>query len=234
MSGNLSGTNGSVGEIRVLSEKGATLSFCLPVDWPMVEVTCDGGALLPKQTSAALRRYEVPTRAGQLCVLTSTTKERALARVKTDDTAAALPRLLLALYTAVSVRALPLPPSPPLSFQMRNSSATYTKHVKPAELAILVIDPWAYHWCKTTTARGEALMPRINAGLQAGRKAGVGAVIFAPTSAVVNYLGWEQRERAVAVHRHTPTFSHAATRPPGTSPRVNKLLCFATQLRAIR
>jgi hypothetical protein len=217
--------NGTIGEIRVLSELGRTLSFCLPEGWASNPVvTCGGERVVPQQTSVAFRRYAVPTTAGQVCILKQQTATTPL--LKTDETVPALVSLLA--LSPIAVRSMPVAPPAFLEFEMRNRSRaadgswdvrTFSKRVNPKEMAILVIDPWAYHWCKTTTARGEALMPRINAGLAAGRKAGIGAVIFAPTSTSVNYLGWQQRERAVAIPRHVPSFPHAAHHadalPPG-------------------
>ena len=213
--------NGTIGEVRILSELGRPLSFCLPVGWKVSApvVTCGGKPVVPKQTSVALRRFEVPTKAGQACELNSGGGS-SMSSLKTDDVSVAATALAILLLQdhALVAHAVPVVAPAMLEFPMRNRTYnettknwitnTWTKRVNPKELAILVIDPWAYHFCKTTTARGEALMPRINAGLAAGRKAGVGAVIFAPTSAVVNYLGWEQRERAVAIPRHKPNLGH--------------------------
>jgi nicotinamidase-related amidase len=76
----------------------------------------------------------------------------------------------------------------------------------PSTVALLVIDPWSFHWCKTACMRVGALMPRINAAVAAGRKLGM-TVIWSPTDAQENYDGWPQRERAIWVPPVEPVFT---------------------------
>ena len=53
---------------------------------------------------------------------------------------------------------------------------------KGSETAMVIIDMWSYHPCKTVTNRAGALVPRLNAVAAAVRAAG-GLVLFAPTDA---------------------------------------------------
>jgi nicotinamidase-related amidase len=75
------------------------------------------------------------------------------------------------------------------------------------ETAMVVIDMWSYHPCKTVTNRAAALVPRLNAVAAAVRAAG-GLVIFAPTDASEAYAGWPQRERVFAVPHLAPVFQN--------------------------
>jgi hypothetical protein len=74
------------------------------------------------------------------------------------------------------------------------------------ETAMVIIDMWSYHPCKTVTNRAGALVPRLNAVASAVRAAG-GLVIFAPSDAAEAYVGWPQRERVFATpHVRVPPF----------------------------
>ena len=65
------------------------------------------------------------------------------------------------------------------------------------ETALIIIDMWHYHPCKTVTNRAGALVPRMNAVAAGLRKAG-GHVVFAPTEAAESFDGWEQREAVLS------------------------------------
>ena len=60
--------------------------------------------------------------------------------------------------------------------------ATGTQRWNGSETAMVIIDMWSYHPCKTVTNRAGALVPRLNAVATAVRAAG-GLVLFAPTDA---------------------------------------------------
>ena len=105
-------------------------------------------------------------------------------------------------------------PSPPITLKLRNGTEYSTVTWDPATVALLVIDPWSFHWCKTACMRVGALMPRINAATAAGRKLGM-TVIWSPTDAQENYDGWPQRERALWVPPVTPVFKRNSSIPSG-------------------
>ena len=74
----------------------------------------------------------------------------------------------------------PLLDEPVLHLPLRNASHHWTEFVPTARLAVVVMDPWNWHWCKTAERRMDAMVPRLNAALRRFRNLGV-AVIFAPT-----------------------------------------------------
>ncbi|HTN06821.1 NPCBM/NEW2 domain-containing protein [Agriterribacter sp.] len=65
------------------------------------------------------------------------------------------------------------------------------------KIGIVVIDMWNFHWCKTSAARVAAMVPRMNQCLEEARKLGM-QVFFCPTDVVNNYVGYPQREKAIA------------------------------------
>ena len=79
----------------------------------------------------------------------------------------------------------------------RGNGAPTTLTWEAYETAMILIDLWHFHPCKTITNRFGALVPRVNAATAALRKAG-GHVIFAPTDAAESYDGWPQREAVLA------------------------------------
>ena len=70
--------------------------------------------------------------------------------------------------------------------------------IDPAKLGVVVIDSWNWHWCKTTGARVNSFVPRMNLCLREMRKAGA-TVFVCPTDVVDAYVGTPQRERAMSV-----------------------------------
>ncbi|MBI4326062.1 MAG: NPCBM/NEW2 domain-containing protein [Chloroflexi bacterium] len=68
----------------------------------------------------------------------------------------------------------------------------------PARVGIVVVDMWNFHWCKTSSARVAALVPRMKRVLAAAH--GLGMTIFwCPSDVADNYVGTPQREAAAAV-----------------------------------
>eukprot|EP01046_Picozoa_sp_COSAG06_P043679 COSAG06_NODE_5761_length_3287_cov_1.523212_2_plen_269_part_00 len=102
----------------------------------------------------------------------------------------------------------------PITLRLRNGTEYSTVSWDPSTVALLVIDPWSFHWCKTACMRVGALMPRINAAVAAGRKLGM-TVIWSPTDAQENYDGWPQRERAIWVPPVEPVFTRNSSIPSG-------------------
>ena len=76
--------------------------------------------------------------------------------------------------------------------------------LEPDKTAIVIIDMWNSHWCMTASERVSAMVPRMNAVLQAARELGM-QVIWNPSDVVSAYSGYPQYEKAVAVvSRPTP------------------------------
>jgi len=70
----------------------------------------------------------------------------------------------------------------------------------PKKTAVVIVDPWNYHWCMTACQRVGAMVPRWNKALACARKLGM-QVFWAPSDVVGTYSGYPQRERALAVER---------------------------------
>ena len=45
--------------------------------------------------------------------------------------------------------------------------------ISPTKLAIVVMDIWDYHWCRTARERTVALIPRMNYTLDAAKQLGI-------------------------------------------------------------
>ena len=58
--------------------------------------------------------------------------------------------------------------------------------IAPARTAVVVIDMWDRHWCKTYTARVANMVPRMNLTLAAARKLGL-PVVWTPSDVVAFY-----------------------------------------------
>jgi nicotinamidase-related amidase len=84
-----------------------------------------------------------------------------------------------------------------------------------ARTAVVVIDMWDRHWCKTYTARVANMVPRMNQTLAAARKLGL-QVVWAPSDVLAFYQDCPQRKAMAAIPKHpepkTVTFNPAA--PP--------------------
>ncbi|MDR2040882.1 MAG: NPCBM/NEW2 domain-containing protein [Tannerella sp.] len=72
--------------------------------------------------------------------------------------------------------------------------------LNPSTTAVIVIDVWNYHWCMTASERVAALVPRMNAALEAARRQGM-QVVWNPSDATTAYGGYPQYERTVATAR---------------------------------
>ena len=67
-----------------------------------------------------------------------------------------------------------------------------------AEIGVVAVDTWNYHWCMTAAQRVGAMVPRMNRVLEGARRLGM-SILWAPTDVASQYVGREQRERALAV-----------------------------------
>lgn len=81
-----------------------------------------------------------------------------------------------------------------------NHLVPFKKKIDPAKTAIIIIDPWNYHWCMTCTERFGAMTPRLNKVLASARSMGM-TVIWAPTEVASQYSGTIQRERMAEAPR---------------------------------
>ena len=87
-----------------------------------------------------------------------------------------------------------------LTLQTRDSKTGQllykTENVDSSRVAVVIVDPWNYHWCMTACERVSAMVPRWNRALQCARKLGM-PIIWAPSDVVGMYSGYPQRERAL-------------------------------------
>jgi nicotinamidase-related amidase len=84
-------------------------------------------------------------------------------------------------------------------YQTVNSEATWD----PKHTAIIVIDMWDDHWCKSAAARVVELAPVMNEVIKAGRNQGM-FVIHAPSTCTEFYKDTPQRRRAIEA-KFSPT-----------------------------
>jgi nicotinamidase-related amidase/type 1 glutamine amidotransferase len=91
-----------------------------------------------------------------------------------------------------------------------------TQRIDPQRCAVVVIDTWDTHWCKTEAARVSAMVPRMNRALQAARKLGM-QIVFAPSDVIGFYQDYPQRKAMLAVpaHPEPPTVAINLPEPPG-------------------
>jgi nicotinamidase-related amidase/type 1 glutamine amidotransferase len=75
---------------------------------------------------------------------------------------------------------------------------TKKEQIDPAKTAIVIIDMWDRHWCRTYTARVGNMVPRMNRTLDAARKLGI-QVVFAPSDVVEFYKDYPQRKAMLAI-----------------------------------
>ncbi len=109
-----------------------------------------------------------------------------------------------------------------------------TMEVDSSKVAVVIVDPWSYHWCMTACERVSAMVPRWNRTLECARKLGM-PILWAPSDTAGSYAGFPQRERALGVElipvpkvREMPRSSDLFTAPiggclcgPGIPCRVN-------------
>jgi nicotinamidase-related amidase len=76
-----------------------------------------------------------------------------------------------------------------------------TTRIVPARTAIVVVDMWDRHWCKTYTARVANLVPRMNRTLEAARQLGL-QVVWAPSDVVNFYRDHPARQAMLAIPAH--------------------------------
>jgi hypothetical protein len=91
-----------------------------------------------------------------------------------------------------------------LTLQSRNSLGLpreTTEEVDPQKVALLIMDAWGYHWCRTWRNRAGSLIPRLNHALEGARKLGL-TLIFSPTHCMRDLNETPQRLNALAVPHH--------------------------------
>jgi hypothetical protein len=72
------------------------------------------------------------------------------------------------------------------------------ERVESARVGVVVVDMWNFHWCKTSTERVAAMVPRMNAVLKAARSLGM-QIFLCPTDVADNYVGTPAVEAMLAI-----------------------------------
>ena len=95
--------------------------------------------------------------------------------------------------------------------------------IVPAKTAVVAIDMWDRHWCKTHAARVGNMAPRMNRVLDACRKLGV-QVVFAPSDVVNFYKDFPQRRAMQAIPAHCER-KLVPFNPPAPPPPIDNCEC---------
>lgn len=87
-----------------------------------------------------------------------------------------------------------------LHLQTRDPSTsqahTRTEQVDPKKVGVVVVDMWNWHWCKTSTMRVAALVPRMKRVLAEAHEMGM-TIFWCPSDVADNYVGTPQHEAAL-------------------------------------
>jgi len=78
---------------------------------------------------------------------------------------------------------------------------TKVEKIDLGKLAIVVVDMWDNHWCKTLARRTAELVPHMNQTLRAARKLGI-PVVFAPSDVLASYRDHPARKAMQAIPQH--------------------------------
>jgi hypothetical protein len=110
----------------------------------------------------------------------------------------------LLLLAAVSRSALGADGTLLLQLQRRDpaSGVVTMQHltVDPHRVGVVVVDMWNWHWCKTSTERVAALVPRMKRVLEAAHEMGM-VIFWCPSDVADNYVGTPQHEAASVAPR---------------------------------
>ncbi len=103
-----------------------------------------------------------------------------------------------------------------LSLQRRGEDGRARREARSldaSQTAVVIVDMWDRHWCKTYTERVGNMVPRMNRTLDAARKLGI-QVVHAPSDVLEHYVDSPQRRAMQAIPAH-PLGEPVAFDPPG-------------------
>lgn len=112
--------------------------------------------------------------------------------------------LWLGLMGCLVPLAVAAQPALELSVQRRDNqdqATVETARLDPSKTAVIVVDMWDRHWCKTYTARVANLVPRMNLAVTVARKLGI-QVVWAPSDVVGFYADHPARKAMQATPAH--------------------------------
>src|SRR2546430_9758501 len=111
-----------------------------------------------------------------------------------------LPILVMFLATCGDMLADPIE----LQLQRRDAEkGTVTSSletVDPSRVGIVIVDMWNWHWCKTSSMRVAALVPRMRHVIDTARELGM-TIFWCPSDVVDNYVGTLQHEATARVEK---------------------------------
>jgi nicotinamidase-related amidase len=91
-----------------------------------------------------------------------------------------------------------------LAYQTRDRNGRVhqaTERVDPKRIAVIVVDAWHYHWCRTWRNRAGSLIPRFNQSFDAARRLGI-TMVFSPTEAMRDLNDSPQRKATLALSHY--------------------------------
>lgn len=94
-----------------------------------------------------------------------------------------------------------------------NNIFNRTEIYKASDIAIIVVDMWDAHWCKSMNKKASVLIPKMNRTLDAARELGI-KIIFAPTETVDFYDKYPQRQRIKNLKKIQPLQVNVFNPPP--------------------
>ena len=89
----------------------------------------------------------------------------------------------------------------PISLSYAPICVRNQKLIDPSSTAVVVIDMWNKHWCKTYTKRVSNMVPRMNEAIEAARRLGL-QIVFAPSDVMDFYENYPQRRKMQAIPSH--------------------------------
>jgi hypothetical protein len=123
-----------------------------------------------------------------------------------------------ALAASQAVRRIAAAGTIQLALQTRdrdNRPNVTVETVDPRKIAIIAVDCWHYHWCRTWRNRAGSLIPRFNYSFDAARKLGM-TFIFSPTNAMRDLNKSPQRKNTLALSDYPlPALSNLPDPYPG-------------------
>jgi hypothetical protein len=89
-----------------------------------------------------------------------------------------------------------------LKHRDKDGNPYFTREPVPAEkVAIVVMDAWDYHWCRSWRTRAASLIPRMSYSLERARQLGI-TIVFSPTNAMRDMHHTIQRKATLEIPFH--------------------------------
>lgn len=111
----------------------------------------------------------------------------------------------------------PLAPSQAMEFNLQRrdpqtgAASISRENLDPRQTALVIVDMWNWHWCKTSTQRVGSLAPRMAEVVARSREMGM-TIFWCPSDVADNYVG-------------TPAYEAAFNVPKRPLPALRKIEC---------